>query len=112
MDALAHAFQLELTNCIQMLPPAASRFTTLPPAPLCFGCHLSRMQRIQSVNRSLPLTMLARRRARESDRGAQAEQLFTLVEDGVGQLARLLVNDQGVSGLQSATSLLRCDYSF
>jgi hypothetical protein len=34
----------------------------------------------------------------ENQTSAQAEQLFTLVEDSISQLARLLVNDQGVAG--------------
>jgi hypothetical protein len=34
----------------------------------------------------------------ENQTSAQAEQLFTLVEDSISQLARLLVNDQGAAG--------------
>ena len=97
LDALAHAFQLELTNCIQECCRNGVAFhnTAAGPALLrlaisaaCSGSHF--------VARNLPLTMLGD--VFENQTSAQAEQLFTLVEDSMSQLARLLVNDQGVAG--------------
>jgi hypothetical protein len=97
MDALAHAFQLELTNCIQECCRSGVAFHSTAAGPallrLAISCACSGFN---FVNRSLPLTMLGD--VFENQTSAQAEQLFTLVEESISQLARLLVNEQGVAG--------------
>jgi hypothetical protein len=97
MDALAHAFQLELTNCIQDCCRNGVAFHNTAAGPALLRLAISAACSGSSfVNRSLPLTMLGD--VFENQTSAQAEQLFTLVEDSISQLARLLVNDQGVAG--------------
>jgi hypothetical protein len=97
MDALAHAFQLELTNCIQECCRSGVAFHNTAAGPALLRLAISAAcSGSNFVNRSLPLTMLGD--VFENQTSAQAEQLFTLVEDSISQLARLLVNDQGVAG--------------
>ena len=97
MDALAHAFQLELTNCIQECCRNGVAFHNTAAGPALLRLAISAAcSGSNFVNRSLPLTMLGD--VFENQTSAQAEQLFTLVEDSISQLARLLVNDQGVAG--------------
>lgn len=97
MDALAHAFQLELTNCIQECCRNGVAFHNTAAGPALLRLAISAACSGSSfVNRSLPLTMLGD--VFENQTSSQAEQLFTLVEDSISQLARLLVNDQGVAG--------------
>ena len=97
LDALAHAFQLELTNCIQECCRNGVAFHNTAAGPALLRLAISAAcSGSNFVARNLPLTMLGD--VFENQTSAQAEQLFTLVEDSGSQLARLLVNDQGVAG--------------
>lgn len=97
LDALAHALQLELTNCIQECCRNGVAFHNTAAGPALLRLAISAAcSGSNFVARNLPLTMLGD--VFENQTSAQAEQLFTLVEDSGSQLARLLVNDQGVAG--------------